>query len=91
MAYYSLILLVFIFGGLLAFVLARFIERTFDRIESVPLTLRLFFAFLILAVISITIEVFLSDAGLPVAMAFSIGFFIVLSIYELLFSNGEKN
>ena len=59
--------------------------------ESVPIQLRLFIAFLILAISSGLIEVFASDAGLPVAMAFSFGFFLVISAYELLFPDGEKN
>ena len=89
MAYYSTILLAFALGGFVAFIVARFIEKVFDRLESVPLRLRLFIGFLILAISSGLIEVFASDAGLPVAMAFSLGFLLMISTYELLFPDGK--
>lgn len=85
------ILLSFMLGGVVAFVVGRFIERIFDRMDMVPMKLRLFLAFLILAVSSVLFELFLEQSGIAFMIAFSLGFALVTTLHELIFpDSGNK-
>ena len=76
------ILFSFILGGFVGLVVGRFIEKIFDRMDAVPMSLRLFLAFLILSVTSIAFELFLEQMGVALMIAFSLGFLLVTTLYE---------
>lgn len=63
MAYYSMILLAFLLGGIVAFVLVRIIVRIVDKLESVPLKIRLVIAFVVLTAGSGLTEILVSGEG----------------------------
>ena len=76
------ILFSFILGGFVGLVVGRFIEKIFDRMDAVPMSLRLFLAFLILSVTSIAFELFLEQMGVALTIAFSLGILLVTTLYE---------
>ena len=87
---YATILLTFIFGGLVGLVVGRTAEKVFDRMDIVPMKLRLFLAFLILSVCSVLFELFLEKSGIALMIAFSLGFTLVVTSHELIFPDPGK-
>ena len=85
------ILFSFILGGFVGLVAGRFIEKIFDRMDVVPMKLRLFFAFLILTTCSILFELLLEKWGIALMMAFALGFGLVTALHELIFPDTENN
>lgn len=85
------ILFSFILGGFVGLVAGRFIEKIFDSMDSVPMKLRLFFAFLILSTCSILFELLLEQSGIALMMAFAIGFGLTTTFHEQIFARlGKK-
>lgn len=87
---YATILLTFTFGGLVGLVVGRFTEKIFDRMDMVPMKIRLLLAFLILTVCSVLFELFLEQWGLALMIAFSLGFTLVVTCHELIFPDPGK-
>ena len=87
---YATTLLTFIFGGLVGLVVGRITEKVFDRMDIVPMKLRLFLAFLILSVCSVLFELFLEQWGIALMIAFSSGFTLVVAGHELIFPDPGK-
>lgn len=85
------ILFSFILGGFVGLVVGRFIEKIFDRMDAVPMKLRLFFAFLILSTCSILFELLLEQSGIALMMAFALGFGLVTTLHEFIFPDAGKN
>ncbi|MCY3994179.1 MAG: hypothetical protein OXF50_23345 [Caldilineaceae bacterium] len=87
---FTSILFSFILGAIVGLVVGRFIEKIFDRMDAVPMKLRLFLAFLILAFISITVELMLEQSGIALMMAFALGFGLVITLHEYIFPGSGK-
>lgn len=87
---YATILLTFLFGGLVGLVAGRFTEKIFDRMDLVPMKIRLLLAFLILTVCSVLFELFLEKSGIALMIAFSLGFTLVVTCHELIFPDPGK-
>ena len=82
---FTSILFSFMLGGFVGLVVGRSIEKIFDRMDAVPMKLRLFFAFLILSASSIAFELFLEQLGVALMIAFSLGFLLVTTLHEQIF------
>ena len=76
------ILFSFILGGFVGHVVARFTEKIFDRMDAVPMKLRLFLAFLILSSGSVLFELLLEQSGIALMMAFALGFGLVTTLHQ---------
>ncbi len=87
---YATILLTFIFGGLVGLVVGRTAENVLDRMDIVPMKIRLLLAFLILTVCSVLFELFLEKSGIALMIAFSLGFTLVVTSHELIFPDRGK-
>lgn len=87
---FTSILFSFMLGGFVGLVVGRFIEKIFDRMDAVPMKLRLLLAFLILSATSIAFELFLEQSGIALMMAFALGFGLVTTLHELIFPDSGK-
>ncbi len=87
---FTSILFSFILGGFVGLVVGRFIEKIFDRMDAVPMKLRLFFAFLILSASSVLFELLLEKSGIALMMAFALGFGLVTTLHEYLFPDSGR-
>ncbi|MCY3898523.1 MAG: hypothetical protein OXO50_19370 [Caldilineaceae bacterium] len=87
---FTSILFSFILGAIVGLVVGRFIEKIFDRMDAVPMKLRLFMAFLILTSSSVLFELLLEQSGIALMMAFALGFGLVTIIHEHIFPDSGK-
>ena len=87
---FTSILFSFILGGFVGLVVGRFIEKIFDRLDAVPMKLRLLMAFFILSATSIAFELYLEQSGIELMMAFALGFGLVTIIHEHIFSDSGR-
>ena len=87
---FTSILFSFMLGGVVGYVVGRFVEKIFDRLDAVPMQLRLLMAFLILSATSISFELFLEQSGIALMMAFALGFGLVTTLHEHIFPDSGK-
>lgn len=62
-----------------------------NKLEAVPLSVRLALASLLLFLGSGLVEVMLLESGLWLALAFSTGFMLAIAFYEFIFPDSGKN
>ena len=85
------ILFSFICGAFIGTVVGRFTIKIMNKLEAVPLSVRLALASLLLFLGSGLVEAILLESGLWLALAFSTGFMLAIAFYEFIFPDSGKN
>ena len=84
------ILFSFLCGAFIALVVGKFTTKIMNKLEAVPLTVRVAIASLLLFLGSGLVEALLLDSGLWLSLAFSTGFVLAISFYEFIFRDPGK-
>ena len=84
------ILFSFICGAFIALVVRKFTTKIMNRLEALPLAVRVALASLLLFLGSGLVEALLLDSGLWLSLAFSTGFVLAISFSEFIFRDPGK-